>query len=354
MDPVTPAPAAPAQPAAPVTVSATRDAATRGDLSAFERADAASRTGNPLPAVEVKPDAPAAPVTPAATTPAAPVTDPAAPPAEPTLSKRQQDANERTRRAVDAATADLRAEIERLKAGQPPAAPAATPTPAEPEWKRYSAHPDAPQLEDFDSVGEHAAAMALFVNRQMASEQTQATQQQQRDAFLRTRAQSFGENLRQASDADPDFASKIPPEVLTARPLSAMTPAERPTFANVVAEAAFRSDNPAAFLQYLHANPASVAEIAKLPSIDWALVALARLDGRISGAPAAPAATPPAAPAVPAAPVPSPISAAPPPPPTLSTNTSADPKAAALARGDFAAFDAIEQQERLAKRRQTA
>jgi hypothetical protein len=76
-----------------------------------------------------------------------------------------------------------------------------------------------------------------------------------------------------------------------------------------------------------------------------------RLEGRLAGA-GAPADSTAAAPAAPASPPVSrsPITAAPPPPPTLrAAGNTSDPKAAALARGDFAEFDRLETEERMAK-----
>lgn len=335
------------------TVSATADAAIKGDFSAFKDAEFARRRGAP------KPDVPATPAPVAAT----PATEPVAP-ATPTLSKRQQEQNERTRLAVERATADLRAENDRLRAthGTPaPAAPTTPPVAAEPEWKRLAALPLAPKLADFESVEEHAAAMAVFVNQQLDQERTQGEARErfesQRQRFLQDRGEKFQAKLQEAVAADPDFLDKIPPALTTARPLSGciqtaqglIDPGTKQpvTFANVAAEAAFRSEHPDVLLTYLHTHQSEVVALASLPESEW-LTSLIHLDGRLSG-PLTSAA--PAAPAPAASATPSPISAAPPPPPTISrAGSTADPKRSALEKGDFAAFQALERAARAAKR----
>lgn len=356
-----PAPASPTSaptPAPPSTVSATVSAAEKGDFSAFQDAEAARRRGTPKAPVEVPPSSP----TPAAE--ASPHAQPEPqkageqPPATP-LSKRQQDANERTRRAVEAATADLRRQLDEaqraLSQHRQPTQSQAQQPPSEPEWKRYAQMPDAPKVEDFERIEDHTAAMSHFVATKMLTEQRQSAQQAeheaQRQRFLTERGQKYHERLTAAADADPDFLDKIPPAVASARPLSGCVrdphgrlidpgTGQPASFANVAAEAAFRSENPDALLKHLHAHQADTVAIARLPQHEW-LPALIHLDGRLSGAPSSPAA--PAAPAqAPSAPPPSPISAAPPPPPQLQRAGSApDPKQAALERGDFAAMQTL-------------
>lgn len=337
----TPAPAAPA--AAPAPVSASVDALNKNDFTAFQDAEGAKRAGKPLSDVAAAP----ATQTPATEPPPA-ATEPAQPPA---LSKRQQDANDRTRRAVEQATADLQARIRELEGRAQPAQP---PTPKEPEWRRYAAMPDAPKVDDFERIEDHTAAMSHFIATTMLQERAQNAQHQQhesqRQRFLTERGEKFSTKLQEAAAADPDFLDKIPPAVATARPLSGLTSEERQsaTFANVAAEAAFRSEHPHVLLTYLHAHQDEVVAIASQPPSEW-LPALIHLDGRLSGPLTHPAA--PAAPAPASSASPSPISAAPPPAPELRrTGASVDPKQAALDRGDFSTFQDLSRAERQAKR----
>ena len=376
MDPQTPAAPAPTipTPPAPPSISPSMAAVEKGDFSAFQDADDARRRGTPLPPVEV--EIKKADAAPAPEAPVVPVVAPTpeAPPAPAALSKRQQEANERTRLAVERATADLQARVKELEGRlTPPTEPKAQPTQA--EWRRYLAMPDAPRLDAVDahgnavfaSVDEHSAAMALFVADKRAEERAHAQREEQfhtqRQRFLQERGETFTTKLQAAAEADPDFLDKIPPEVATARPLSGcvrdphgrlVDPTTRrpPTFANVAAEAAFRSDTPDKLLTYLHAHPQEVDAIVARPSADW-LPALIHLDGRLSGplTPAAPAAPAPAAVASPAPP----ISAAPPPPPSVSrAGSMANPSQVALERGDYDTFSKLEDAARAAKRRASA
>lgn len=339
--------AAPAPPdATPATISATRDAANKGDFSAFDSAHTANRRGAPMPAVEAK-------------------TDPAAP-VERTISKRQEDINTKIREAVERATADTNAEIARLKSqlATPAAprreepAPAAPVPPKTPEWKRFMAMPDAPKLADFESVEEHAIAAALFINETVHQERIAGDRARQTDEsrakFLTEHGQRYGERLQEAAKADPTIVTKINPAIMAARPLSGLDKGQPRTFANAVAETGLFSPNPAGLYVYLTDHPEEAAQIAALPSEEHALRALAQLDGRLNpGTPAVPAAPadPAPSPAASRAAVPSTITAAPPPPQTVTrAGSGTDPKAAALKNGDFETFHKLETAKKQAER----
>lgn len=342
MEAQTPAAPAPSVEVTPevTTVSASVDAASRDDFSAFDAAELAAKKGTPLPVVER----------------AAPVAKDAPAP----VSKRQQAINESIREAVDRATADSRAEVDRLRAqlAAPKSAPVAAPVEVKPpvvpyaDAKRYASMPDAPKLEDFETIGDHAAAMSLFVFQKASAEARETSQaeqhEQQRARFLSDVSQKYGEKLIAAREADPDFLSKIPPAIHEAMPLSGLPKGAPSTFANVAAEAALYSEDPATFYKYLHANRGEVDRIAQLPTDQW-LATLRWLDGRLSGSPVSGTAPieSPAAPAV----MPSTITSAPAPPQLVQKpGSTTDPQSAALKRDDFAAFDRIEQQKMRAKR----
>lgn len=368
VDLATPAPsAAPAPAAAPVTttISATRDAANTGDFSKFQEAHDAGARGETPARVE-------AVIDPKADEPVPRGTSTTPPPAAPPVSKRQQATNDAIRTATERAVADAtaadKAEIARLQALIPkgdaaprreavaPAAPAAPASPTVPEYRRIAALPDAPKIDDVDadgkpvyeSLGEHAAAMALFVNQTREQEARAKQSNEQHERHYGELSQQYGDRLREAAQAEPDLISKIPPALVDAVPMSSLPRGSRATFANVVAEAGLQSENPARLYKHLHAHQDQTLAIAKQHPSQW-LSALNRLDGRLAG-PVEPAPSLVAAEAPPAA-VHSTVTAAPPPPPSLKrSGTSADPKAAALARGDFATFQKIDLQEKVAAR----
>jgi len=345
---------APAPPTPPPTVPASVDAVTKGDYQAFHESEAATRIGTPKAPVAVAPELPkvesAAPEQ---------VQPPVAPTA-PTLSKRQQDANERIRQAVERATADLRAENDRLRRGvaQPPAVePQAQ---REPEWKRFAAMPDAPKLADFESVEDHSAAMALFIADARHAERSAAEHSrslsEQLTAAQVARVEAFGAQLEAAKVADPTFIDALTPEVRALKPFSALQPGEAAGPHNVVAEQVFDSPIAPQVLRHLSAHPGELARLTTMPPsilalpraaqakahIQWIVREFGKLEGQLESTTPEPQASTPA----------SPISAAPPPLPVLTrAGSSADPKAAALAKGDFASFSALERADRAAKRR---
>jgi hypothetical protein len=375
------APAAPAPPAAaPDTISASIDAVNRNDFDAFDRAELGKRTGKPVADVEAPEpaDTDAPPATAA----------PGTPPRQ--LSKRQQQLNDSIREAVERATAPLTAELAQLKAVKPPAAApappvaAAPPAKTTPEYKRIMALEGAPKLADFDSVEEHAFAAAEFIDSTRTKErETAARTSASRDAFVASEKavdDAFFEQLEKAKTADPEFTKNVAPEVLALTPLEwlprdkdgrALDETGRPLTTgpqHVVASELRKSPVVRELMLHFSQQPADLArlvagppQLAAIPverrtpaqlfqHIRWIEHEMKRLEGRLAGAGApADSTAAPAAPAV--APVSrSPITAAPPPPPTLrAAGSTSDAKAAALARDDFAEFDRLETQGRLAK-----
>lgn len=356
-------PAAPAptnETPAPATISATRDAANRGDLSAFMQAHEAAQRGRDVARVEVKAE------------PAAAIETPAAPEPQPTISKRQQAVNDSIRQAVDSATAHYRAEIDRLQARlstapaqhQQPQAPQAQPQaqPTQAEYERYLAMPDAPKEENFSGVDgfqRYTAAMGLFIAKKFHEEQqTRAAQhqtQEQLTAAQRARVDGFIGRLDAAKGADPEFVAKLTPEVRALKPFDALQPGEAGGPHNVVAEQIFDSPIAPQMLLHLSQHPEELVRLITMPDhiaalpraarhkahIQFIVREYGRLEGQIAASAAAPAqATQPAV---------STISAAPPPAPQLTRATApSDPKAAALSRDDFRGFLSVHTQERLA------
>jgi hypothetical protein len=347
--PVPAAPAASAQPAAAATPApaaaethtAATHAAVEGNFREFREARRAERAGKPL--ADVPAPAAAAPAgdkaAPESATPAAPV--------ERTISKRQEDINNRIREAVERATADTQRELAELRARvaappaartDPPAAPATETKVA--EWKRLASMPDAPKLADFDSVEEHAAAMAFFVNKTLHQERLDQEagrqSEESRARYLNERGQEYGGRLAAAKEADPDIVSKIAPAIMAARPLSGLSDAERPkaTFANLVAETGLFSEDPAGLYVYLSANEKEAARIASLPTPEAALRALAQLDGRLTAARSAPAAPAKTTKTLTDAPAPDNTVG------SRASDAAADPVMAAAKKGDFKQFRA--------------
>lgn len=376
-----PASAAPSAPPADATpISATVDAANRGDFEAFDRAELGKRAGAPVA------DIAAATTTVLA---AAPVEE-----RRKTRAEREQDRiNETIRTASEAASAPLKAEIDRLKAQLQSTAPAeptrlaaepvvaATPEKKTPEYKRIMALDGAPKLADFDSVEEHAYAAAEFIDTVRTNERAASARASEsheaRFAAERATDEAFFQQL-DAAKTDPEFATKLSPEVKGLTPIEwlprdaqgrAIDAQGQPIQTgplHVVASELRKSPVVRDLMLHFSQHPEDLQKFAEMPAavaairdpnvrlrahVQHIVREFNRLEGRFAGHAPTPDST--AAPAAAAAETVtrSPITAAPPPPPTLrAVGSTSDPKASALARDDFAEYDRLEQQERLAKR----
>jgi len=369
------APAASDTPSIAPSVSAEQAAADTGDFEAFDRAHVATRQGKPVPDVP-RPAAPAQPAT---------STDGAAAADEPTdrvVSKRQQAINDYERRIAlqEQRLRDLESRIARPPVSGPaPGAAPAQPQPGQPpnghppqetpkqRVARYLGLPDAPKVDDFDTYPEYNAAQTLFLQDKLHAEQAavrgQQEQQQQRHQALLVRDQSFRERLTAAKEADPAFVEALSDDARNLGGIDhALRSGQQPGPVHIIGELVYDSPHAVAFLKHISADPAALAQLVAPPAhlqrlppqvraqahIDHLVTEFRRLEGRLAYEEAL-AARDGAASASPAPP--RSVSSAPPPPPTLGkAGRSTDPVAAALARGDFEAFDAVEVEKRVQRR----
>lgn len=338
----------------PPTISAEMDAVGKGDFAAFRVASDAARAGK-------RPDP--VPVTPAAKTDAVTAGDaPKVDATEPkTTSKRQEDINERIRVAVEKAVGDARTQWEASHRQPPPAAAKTEPDkPKEPAYKRFLAMPDAPKLDQFESLEEHSAAMGLFMAERLMDERMQAAAVEQRDQQLTAaqtaRVDGFVKQLH-AAKSDPEFVGKLSAEVRALKPFDALLPGESGGPLNIIAEQIYDSPIVDKVLIALSADgnkeltrlSTAPAHVIALPPaaraeahIRWIVKEFNKLEARLESATTTPAPAPPAAPA-------NPLSSAPPPVETLKPGETGDPLKAAIARGDMGAFHKLETAKRIAK-----
>lgn len=352
-------------------ISAGRAAALQGDFNAFHASETAKRRGEPLPDVP-------APVA------AKPGGEGAADASKP-VSNRQAKINEYER-----TIADLRSQLERSGSAAPAAVaarpaqsaaavvPAVVEPPAETRqqaYKRYMAMPDAPKIEDFDSVAEHTFAVMDFgasvrAEEQAAREQTQGAELEQRTR-TEQRFTKFQERLHEAKTADPTFVEGLSADARNLHGFElAKQKGEEPAPRHFIGELAYDSKYVADFLQHISANPEVYAELQEMPAEIQALPAHLRvkahmqhieqefryLEGSFRAARKARDIEAEAASAVDPrrkqSGQPSTISAAPPPAPTLGrAGRSGDPSASAVARNDFRAFHEAELAKVQRKRR---
>ena len=358
-------------PSAPSPVSASRAAAESGDFGAFDRAEVAKRQGKPLPDVAVSASASAQPE--------AEGTNGAAP--AQAVSKRQQVINDYERRIAEQeqrirALESRRPAAPESAANGPAAAangqPAQNGQPAAESAKqrvaRYLALPDAPKVEEFVSYPDYNAALTLFLNGELAREQTAIQDQRQalqaQHQRLITRDQTFRARLTEAKTADPAFVEHLSDE---AKNLGGIAHARRsgvePGPIHIIGELLYDSPQAVPFLRAISADPSLLPQLVALPPaiaalppqwrakahIDHLVTEFHRLEGRLAyeASQAPPDHGDRADPAPPNL-----VSSAPPPPPTLGkAGHSTDPTRSALARGDFEAFDRAEMARKLRQRR---
>lgn len=326
-------------PETPQTQPATREAVQKGSFADFRAASRAKLAGQSLPDAPIQPAASGEPAS--------------AKPAPKKIALSPDELNDRIRTAVERAIQDH----DRLRAQPvPPARPMTPPPPVVPDWQRYAAKPDAPKLEQFESVEAHTAAMSAFVARQMLEERDTAQRQSAEQAALTeaqmTRAHGLIERVNQAKASDPDFISKLSPEVLALKPFDALLPGEASGPANVIAEQIFDSPLAPQVLRHLSEHPEDLQRLTSIPDflqtvppalrtrqhIGWIVREFGKLEAQLA------ATGTPSVSRAPSAPSPVPV------PTTLGTKPAAptDPLRAAHASNDFGAFRRASQAARLA------
>lgn len=315
------------------------------DFSTFEREANALDLGqkpSPTPPAESSP----APVAEGAAPAEAGRAD--SPPAPPDDKKPK---NLQTRRdQVDAEVAALREQLRVAKALRDelahvrqrpqPDQPVSDPARSQPKsWERYKQFPDAPKAENFDSYEDYLDARAEFIadrrfeDRARQSE-TERRTQEHADATTR-RITGFTEKLAKARESDAAFDSKVNPYLLQeVVPAFALRPGEPVTPANVLLQEIVDSPVSAELLVYLSTPEGIEAWNAavKADSPAATIRAFGRIEARfLSGGKAAEAPAPA-----------KPVTSAPAPPTTLGEKPpqSPDRARAALAAGDYSAYEA--------------
>jgi len=354
MDSPTAAPAAPAQPAAAESTpvqTAVQAAVAAGNPRDYRAARRAERIGKPLAPVPA-----AADPAPAQAAGAAPVTTAVA--EEPKLSRKereQQEANERTRRAVDAATADLRRELDELRRTAPrtegaPAAPAAAPAAPKPDVFTFPSIEEWAQKNPEKSLNDYLDARETARDDWRESRATAAKTTEQATAARSAQIASFDQRVTEADKATPGLGEKV---LRIAQRIGRST---GPDY--VLGQLALESPVGPQLLAHFEDHPEALAAIVALPEslrglsvqqqirahIPHLIKEFGKLEATLGSS-----ARPAAAAAAPAAPEPKTLTTAPAPHEPLGGHAAeaADPKAAAIRRGDTRAYRQMRRNERL-------
>lgn len=349
-DPVTVSPET-AAPAAPETQPATAAAVAAGKTADYQTARRAERMGTPLAPVPV--------------TASADATEPGTPPVPagtPRKSRDEEYISTRIRDGVASGTAELRAEIDRIKQqvqAHPPAE--ARREPAKPYDGTDPSDPK-PRAETFDDHEQYLDARDEWTERRIERKQASAahgarvTQEQtELSAAQQARVEKFGAQLDAAKVADPTFTDKLSPQVRALRPLAALLPGEAGGAEHIVAEQVFDSPIAPQVLLHLSAHPEALARLTAMPPeiqampaavrvarhIHWIVKEFGKLEATLSAPETAVEPPPPPAPS-------KTLTSAPSPAQTLGSKPAAavDPKAAAVKSGNTQAYRDIRRRER--------
>jgi hypothetical protein len=201
---------------------------------------------------------------------------------------RRETARERARRE------ELERENAELRAGRTPAKPEPT-RDARPAASSDPSDPE-PQEKDFDDYGAFIRAQARWDARQeFQQQQRQADERrraEQREHHTRQRFSAYSERIDKAVAADPDFLNSLSADVLALKPLSALEPGERPGPLNALAEEIIDSEHSDQLLRHFSEHPDDLRRFAALHPRQL-LREFARLEARLTTAPAGSVAPPP-------------------------------------------------------------
>ena len=340
-------------------LSATQAAVKSGSTQDYRTAKRAERLGKPLAAVPVKAAAVIAPV--ATVSEAAPATETPAPRVQ---TRDETYISTRIREGVDRGTAELRAEIDRLKQQVQSRLPAEVRREPEKPYDGTDPSDPKPTPDDFEDFQQYLDARDVWNDRRNERKQTKAAderrtvaQREERTAAQQERVNKFATQLDQAREADPTFVDKLTPEVRALRPFSALEKDEPGGPDNVVAEEIFDSLMVKQVLEHFSEHPDALARLVSMPEhvqampqavrtakhIEWIKKEFAVLESQLkvatsAGGHAAPETSAPA----------NTLTSAPAPAPRLGSRPAAavDPKAAAVKSGNTQAFREIRRRER--------
>lgn len=150
------------------------------------------------------------------------------------------------------------AELQRIRASQMAR--------QEPEQPKQSSKPQPdgrPKLDDFDSIEDHAEAMAKWVRKVEREAEESAAKARAYEQFRQKRVTTFADKMSKHLEADPQFWERVSPDVVNLRPLSVMDENEPKGPLNLLAEHFLTSDDPAALIQYFSDSPEEVKRFSQ-------------------------------------------------------------------------------------------
>lgn len=154
----------------------------------------------------------------------------------------------------------------------------------------------APTEEQFSEYGAFVEAKARWAARQELTEALTAAKVEQEQAaqqgFFKERAQRFSETMSENVKDDPEFLSRVNPEILNLRPAMALGEGETPTGATAIADLLVDSNQPHLMMEYLSEHQDDFQRISALHPM-LAMRELGRIEMGFDLAPTGPESSPP-------------------------------------------------------------
>lgn len=161
--------------------------------------------------------------------------------------------------------------------------------PAAPQAPKYYTGPPPSEDEIGSKFKDYPEFIRETARWQVAEERAaDAMQARQRATYERHEATAtkFAERIQKAEQTDPEFWSKISPDIANLTPSSALGPGERRTVYHAIADLIFDSEYSTELMAHLSANRTDFQRLSTLPPHHLARE-MGRLEARISGPPAA-------------------------------------------------------------------
>lgn len=179
---------------------------------------------------------------------------------------RQELARERQERAR------LQAELEQARTGKQPE--------ERPQPRQVA--PDEPKEEDYDDYKEYLRAVARHEVHQEQRKAAEARREQERHQRISEHITRFSESMTKAAKADPEFASRVAPEVMDLQPTITLDGSRPPDARNYIADEFLASPEDAPTLVlHLSEHPEDLQRIAALRSRREVTRELARIVTRL-------------------------------------------------------------------------
>jgi hypothetical protein len=184
----------------------------------------------------------------------------------------------------------LREQLSSLQSATPPAPDKAVQS--VPASKEAATVDNGPSESDYQEYGDFIAAKARWAARQEVGEAIAYANNYREQETIKSqqeeRASNFANKLESSTSDDPDFLTRINPEVLNLRPAMSLQEGETPDGGTAIADLLVDSESPKQMMEYLSSNEDDFRRISALHPM-LAMRELGRIEAGFGAAPNGPA-----------------------------------------------------------------